>query len=96
MRASGVLRREPLRLGRAMAHRMAGDGGVRVLVDLRVDRPERLRHRVGQDVGAGDHRYPEHDGKRRQNGTQFAREEASEGEADHVRASSSMVLITVL
>ena len=40
---------------------LAADDGVRVLVRLVDDRRERARDRVGEDVGAADHRDAEDD-----------------------------------
>ena len=45
---------------------LAGDHGVGVLVDLGEDGAERGLDRVGEDVGAADHRDAEHDRDRRQ------------------------------
>ncbi len=49
---------------------LALNHGVGVLVDLREDGAERGLDRVGQDVGAADHRDAEHDRDRRQCGAQ--------------------------
>ncbi len=62
---------------------LAGDYDVGVLVDLREHGAERGFDRVGEDVGAADHRHAEHDRQGGQRRAELAAGETFERDRDH-------------
>ncbi len=61
----------------------AGDGGIGASVHGLEDRPESVVDRVGEDIGAGHQRHPQHDRERRQRGAQPPCRDALERDPEH-------------
>ena len=71
--------------------RATRDDDVRALADVREDRVEGLVDRVGEDVGAADHRHTEHDRERGQRRPQLPPEQAPQRNADQLSVTSLIV-----
>ena len=80
---------------REIERRLAADDRVRSVVALREDRVEGIRDRVGEDVGAADHRDAEDDRDRRQRRAELVAEKALECERRHESEISAVALTTV-
>ena len=88
-----------LRNGRLSARRvlhdlLAGDHGARTLVRVLVEPVECLCDGVRQDVGAADHRHPEHDRQCGERGAQLAAPQPLDRGGDHRFLSPSIVSST--
>ena len=67
------------------------DDDVRALANVREDRVEGLVDRVGEDVGAADHRHTEHDRERGQRDPQLPPEQAPQRDANQFSVTSLIV-----
>ena len=88
-RAAGIVA-EPV--GGALDDLLAADDGVGLVVGGGEESIEGLLHRVGEDVGAADHRDADDDGEGGEERADLAAGEPLEGDADHRPLTASSVV----